>query len=414
MYNRRRKEVPPGITAIRIVLALVFIASGFLKGVDPWGSAIKINEYLTAFGMEWLSGMRYVLAIAQSAFEMWLGLMLLFNQWRGFTRLFVLIFMVCFTLLTLIIALANPISDCGCFGDAIPLTNWQTFFKNVVLLPLSIILFLHTRKEIVTDAPRYGLILLLLALALFPNLHAMWSLPGIDFLPYKVGANIPSKVYVAPEDRGESHTTLIYRERETGQEHEFEVSDTTWYDSERWEFVDTRTVVLSEGKTPEITNFMIFGREEDVTEEVLLAEEVFILVADRLEEVDTKAAERFARTARFASDKGIRTICLTTSPLEQEANFQQRIGVPVPCYNIDATTLKTMIRAHRGLIILERGTVLAKMNLRRVPDFGKKEVDSGLEYILSHYRAGGEKTYVLIYILILAGLLVSGRNRCKD
>ena len=178
MYNSRKREIPAWITLIRIVLGVVFIASGFLKGVDPWGTAIKSNEYLVAFGMEWLSDTAYILAILQCAFEMWLGLLLLFNQLRSFTRFFTLLFMLFFTVLTLIIALTDPVSDCGCFGDAIKLTNWETFIKNLILLPLSVILFLHMRREIVTDRPRGGIITTTLLLALFPSLSATYSLPS--------------------------------------------------------------------------------------------------------------------------------------------------------------------------------------------------------------------------------------------
>ena len=415
MYNNRRQKEPPiGITLIRIILALVFITSGFLKGVDPWGGAIKMNDYFSAFGMSWLAGSQWVLSIAQAAFEMWLGLMLLFNQWRAFTRFFVLLFMLFFTGLTLIIALTNPVTDCGCFGEAIKLTNWQTFYKNVVLLPLSLILFWHTKQEMPTDRTRYGTILALAVLALLPNLCAMRSLPWIDFLPYKVGANLPSKVYVAPEDRGESHTTLIYKDLLNGGEREFEVGDTTWYDTARWEFVDTRTVVLSEGKEPEINNFLIFNSSEEITDEVLSVGEVFILVADRLEDVDAKAAERFGRIARFTAGHDIRTIALTTGSLDGEAAFGQAIGYPVPVYNIDATTLKSMLRAHQGLIILNKGTVSAKMNLRQTPDFEALGVGSGLEYVLTKYRTNNEMAWGVIYALILIALAFCGRRRCND
>ena len=415
MYNnRRKKESPIGITLIRIVLALVFIASGFLKGVDPWGGAIKMNDYFSAFGMSWLSGSQWVLAIAQAAFEMWLGLMLLFNQWRAFTRFFVLLFMLFFTVLTLVIALTDPVTDCGCFGDAIKLTNWQTFYKNIVLLPLSLILFLHTKREIPANRTRYGTIFVLTVLALLPNLCAMRSLPWIDFLPYKVGTNLPSKVYVAPEDHGESRTTLIYKDLLEGGEREFEIGDTTWYDTTRWEFVDTRTVVLSESKEPEINNFVIFNNVEDITDDVLSAGEIFILVADRLEAVDDKAAERFSSIASFTAEHNIRTIALTSGSLDGEAAFGQAIGSPVPVYNIDATTLKSMLRAHQGLIILNKGTISAKMNLFRTPDFEAGGAGSGLEYVLTKYRRISEWAWGFIYALILFALALCGRKRCND
>ena len=412
MYNSRRRDVPAWVTLIRIVLGTVFIVSGFLKGIDPWGTAIKTGEYFTAFGMEWLSGTAYVLAILQCALEMWLGLLLLFNQLRSFARFFTMLFMLFFTVLTLIIALTDPVSDCGCFGDAIKLSNWETFIKNLILLPLSILLFLHTRHEIISEGPKGGVIVATLALALFPPVSAIYSLPWIDFLPYKVGTNIPAGMYVAPEDRGVTHTTLLYKNLETEETHEFELTDTTWYDNNLWEFVDTHVVEISKGKEPVITNFVIFDQEGDITTEILSEDEVFILVADRLENVSERDAKRFARIARWTREKGIRTICLTTSSLDGDSRLGQQIQVP--CYNIDATTLKTMLRAHNGLVILEQGTILSKKNLRQVPNFEKSNAGSGLEFVLDRMVSNNERTFIIIYIILIAVLLIGTRSRCKN
>jgi uncharacterized membrane protein YphA (DoxX/SURF4 family) len=414
MYNSRKREVSVWITVFRIILALVFIASGFLKGVDPWGTSIKTGEYLSAAGLEWLTNAASALAIGQCAFEMWLGLLLLFNRLRGFARFFTMLSMLFFTALTLIIALTDPIHDCGCFGDAIKLTNWETFFKNLVLLPMSVALFMHTRKEIVTTPPRGGIVLITLVFALFPPLWAEYSLPWIDFLPYKVGTNIPAGMYVAPEDRGVTHTTLLYKNLETEAIEEFEMTDTVWYDTTRYAFVDTRVTEISKGKEPEITNFVLFDDAHDVTDEILAEDEAFLLVADRLEDVDERDARRFGRIARWTQEKGIRTICLTTSALSGSSQFQRKIGLNVPCYNIDATTLKTLIRAHRGVVILERGTILAKKNLRLVPRFEKAGVDSALEFVTGRMASNNEKTFVILYALILIILLFSERHRCKN
>lgn len=413
MYNRRKKETSAGIHSIRIILALVFILSGFLKAVDPWGSAIKIGEYLSAFGMEWLSGAQYVLAILQAALELWLGLLLLFNQWRTFSRFMVMISMIGFTILTLIIAITNPVSDCGCFGDAIKLTNWQTFFKNLILLPLSVILFLHTPKENAYANHRGEIILIALLLSFFPGISAVYSLPWVDFLPYKIGTNIPAGMYVAPENRGATHTTLLYKNLETEEVQEFELSDTTWYDNTLWEFVDTRIEEIAPSQEPVISNFMIFRHSEDITADILAEEEVFILIADRLEEIGEKEGKKMGNIARFAKEKGIRTICLTTSSLSQEQLLHRKAGISIPCYNIDATTLKTLIRAHYGLIILEKGIIISKKNIRQAPDFEQAGVDSGLEFVIKkEYR--NEQIFIFVYILFIFVLFIASCKRNKN
>lgn len=413
LYARQQKNTPAAIVLTRLVLGAVFLASGFLKGVDPWGSAIQMDEYFAAFGVEWLSGARWVLAVGQSALEMWIGLLLIFNQLRRFSRLVALLMMIFFTILTLVTALTDPVADCGCFGEAIKLTHWQTFIKNIVLLPLSIVLFVHTPRE-GHAAPRLRVVGITLLMALAPGLWAMRALPWIDFLPYKVGADLTALTTVPPELRGESKTTVIYRDLTTGAEREFEVTDTTWYDATRWEFVDTRTTVLSEGAQPTISNFVIFDADHDVTAELLAEREVFLLVVDRLDELPARWAGRLGRAARWAAERGIRAVALTTSPLEQAEAFQRRIGAVLPTYNIDATTLKTMLRAHRGTVILRSGTIVAKKNLRQLPDLAQAGYRSGLEYVLDRERRAGERAVVAIYALLILGLWLIPCNRFRN
>lgn len=411
MY-RTKRETGILISIIRIVVALVFILSGFLKGVDPWGTAIKIGDYFQAFGMEWLSGGKYVFSILLSSLEMWLGLLLLFNLLPRFSRLLVMLFMVFFTILTLIIALTDPVADCGCFGDAIKLTNWQTFWKNVVLLPLSIILLAHLKKENPCE-PRRGIAALLFLLSVAPGISAIYSLPWIDFLPYREGVNIRESMTIPEGMQGESRTTLIYKNLHTGENREFEVSDTTWYDSQTWEFVDTRVEVLRESYVPVITDFAIFNREQAITDEILEADEAFLLIADKLEYVNSKDAIKYRKAAEYAFEHNIRVICLTTSTLDLADNFDRKTGISIPCYNIDATTLQTMLRAHKGLIILSRGTIVAKMNLNDLPDFEESAGKTATGYILASHKKAEETGVIALYAVLILLLLFCRCSRCK-
>lgn len=284
-----------GLVALcRIALALVFIFSGFVKAVDPWGTAIKLGEYFHAFGMDALSGGRYAFSILLSSAEMLLGFCLLFRF--GFVRRrlpgLMLIVVGFFTLLTLVLALWNPVSDCGCFGDAVKLTNWQTFYKNLILLLLAVVVWFgsYRKKECWDwnpDVPEHdsghliewslGLLFLLFSLGV--GLYSLRHLPLIDFLPFKAGVNLAVQGNKSGTDLV---TTLIYKDKTTGQNHEFSLSDTTWYDSTRWEFVDTRFVERAEpsgGETdPALAEFSIFNAQGDRTAELLARPQEWLLV----------------------------------------------------------------------------------------------------------------------------------------
>ena len=225
----------------RIVLGAVFLFSGLAKGIDPWGSALKVEEYLDAFGLGGLSAVAAPLAVVQCVAESAVGLMLLCGTGLRLASLFALLFMAFFTLLTLVIAVWNPLDDCGCFGNALKLSNWMTFAKNVVLLPVAAVVwrdakrrcgFAFTRREAVRST-----IFLLLPLALC--LYAWYCLPPVDTSVYRKGTDLRRDVLCT--SCMERSVVLVYEDLQTGGLQEFSLSDTTWYDTARWRYVDTRT-----------------------------------------------------------------------------------------------------------------------------------------------------------------------------
>lgn len=374
----------------RLVLATVFLFSGFVKGVDPWGTAIKMGDYFTAWGIVGLEGVSYGLSIALSAFEMLMGFALLFGLRLRLMSVLVLLFMTGFTGLTLWIALANPVSDCGCFGDAVKLTNWQTFYKNLILLPMSVAVcagaYAGRRRPRALDSmgsavPSFASAaepsrrrvrvewLALIAFACVAagvGVYSLRHLPILDFLPYKVGVSIPEAMNAGGS--GMVETTLIYRDRASSAEREFSLSDTTWYDTTRWEYVDTRIVSDGGASAPAIRDFHLFREGEDVTGEVLADPgAVFLFCATRIDELTGRCAGRFAQAVRVARASGARVLCATTSPLGRIESVRLPDGMDLPCYNIDGTTLKTMLRARNGLVLLRGGTIAGKWNCRDIP-----------------------------------------------
>ena len=371
----------------RLIVSFVFIFSGFVKGIDPWGTAIKSGEYFHAFGMPWLAGGQYVFSIALSVAEMLLGLCLLFRIRERIVSGWIVAVLSFFTLLTFVLALWNPVSDCGCFGDAIKLTHWQTLFKNIVLLALAFCLWRSSGRAVYprTDrrgtAVENGLVLFFLLLSTGIGIYSLRHLPPIDLLPFRVGVNIPSAMTSGADD---VRTTLVYRDRLSGDEREFMLTDTVWYDTTRWEYVDTRIEPVASDREPTILEFSVFDADGDHAPALFASDrDVFLLVLTKTDDrPEGRCRERMQGAAEYAVRHGYPVVCLTTSPLPDGGtlSFGEH---DIPVYNIDGTTLKTLIRARRGLVLLKEGTILGKWNCRDIPPFLERYDDrTPLETVL--------------------------------
>lgn len=354
----------------RIVLAATFIFSGFVKAVDPWGTGIKIGEYLAAFEMEWLYGWRFGISIWLNGAELMMGLMLLFKVRIRLVSIFATAAMLFFTILTFAIAIWNPVEDCGCFGEAIKLTNWATFVKNLILLPMSVFVLWSSRKMPAMPTLKDGAFMLLFgSIAFGIGIYSYHHLPLIDFLPYKIGTNLPEAMSVPSQNDVE--TLVIYRDRETGREREFELGDTTWYDGSRWEFVDTKTVSIRNSVHPSVRDFAIFDQGDFITQEILDDPGVvYMICASELSDIQKKCERRLAMAVQQAEERGYRVMCLTAEPLNIYPGIMLG-GHYVECYNMDATTIKTMIRAKVGVVVLKGGTIIDKVNCRDMLDKGE-------------------------------------------
>ncbi len=228
----------------RLILACTFILSGFSKVIDPWGTALKVNEYLSIYGMEYLQPASMTFSIWLCGAELMMGCMLLFKVRIRLISIFALVSMIFFTLLTLLSATLIPVEDCGCFGEALKLTPWETFAKNVALLPMAFVVWWRYRPDKIFAFKPLEIVLTctFFFLSMYLGYYCYIHLPLIDFLPYKVGVNIHEAMQEPAVESGESETVLVYRNRKTGREREFSLDDTEWQDAEKWEWVDTRTV----------------------------------------------------------------------------------------------------------------------------------------------------------------------------
>lgn len=353
----------------RTLLAVTFLFSGFVKAVDPLGTVYKIEDYLNAFGgfFPTLLPLAGTAAVCLILVEFTLGFCMLFNVRTNITSWLSLVFYLVMTPLTLYIALTNPISDCGCFGDALVLTNWQTFAKNVVLLTLVIVL-LCCRKAIPTLFSWWGEIVMVLLGMGFAGgmmLYAYNNLPPMDFRPYKIGNNIPELMEIpdgAPAD--EYEVTLVYAK--DGVEQEFTLDNYPKGDS-TWTFVDQHSVLVKKGYVPPIHDFTITNMEyEDITYDVLeSAEPVTLVTMYDLKKTDRKQIDKL-RALIEETHNNLNTIYLLTGSGEADIDaFVQETGLDKNTFCImDPVTLKTIVRANPGVFVVQNGIIINKYNLK--------------------------------------------------
>lgn len=366
----RQKVIKYSIEVGRVILALTFIFSGFVKSVDPWGTALKVGEYLAAFNMEWLYGWRMGLAIWLTGAELMMGLMLLFSVRLRLISIFAMASMIFFTGLTLILAIWNPVEDCGCFGDAIKMTNWGSFIKNLILLPMSVGVFWVSRKLSILPTIKDGLFMLLFGTIGFGvGVYSFRHLPIIDFLPYKKGTDLVEAMNVSSENDVE--TILIYKNLETGRKQEFDLDDTTWHDDSLWEYVDTKTTAINTSVHPSVRDFAIFDKGDEITDEVLYGDEVVYMVfASDLGKINNRCMRKLESAVAQAYARDYRVMCITAESLEKHPTVQFG-SEEVECYNMDGTTIITVLRANVGVVVMSDGVIIDKVNCRDMLEKGE-------------------------------------------
>lgn len=355
-------------TLCRIILAATFIFSGFTKVVDPWGTALKVNEYLSIYGLEYLQPAAMTFSIWLCGAELMMGCMLLFKVRIRLISIFALLSMSFFTVLTFLSATVIPVEDCGCFGDALKLTPWETFLKNLILLPMAFVVWWRYRPDRIFAFKPVEILLTctFFFLSMYLGYYCYIHLPLIDFLPYKVGVNIAEAMHAPVQDAGESETVLVYRNLRTGEEREFSLDDTEWQNADEWEWVDTRTTGEAPSAAPLISEFALRDAAGDATQQVLATPgRLYMLCVTSFEKLSPRCARRMARLVERAAIRGEKVVCLTPEPLYD--SFQHDFGTgAVPCYNIDASTMKTMLRARNGVVVLDNGVIAEKKNCRDI------------------------------------------------
>ena len=396
-------------------MAIVLILSGFVKAVDPLGTKYKIVDYLEALHLQQLvpDFMTLGASVLLSAVEFGVGICLLFAIRRRLMSKVALLIMLLMTVVTLWLALANPISDCGCFGDAIVLTNWQTFWKNVVLLTCAVIVWRHP-LDMVRFVSYTNQWIVINYSAIFIIVVSGWSLydlPYFDFRPYHIGANIREGMEI-PDDAEQPQFETTFILEKDGERREFTTDN---YPDSTWTFIDSKTVQLSKGYTPPIHDFSLMRVSDgnDITDSLLnVPGYVFLLVAPQLQDADDSQLDLINQLYEYADDNDYPFYCLTASGKQGISGWIDRTGAEYPFCQTDETTLKTVIRSNPGLLLLKQGTVIRKWSHNRLPD--EYALTDRLERLdigqMPHDSVPGKILVILLwYVLPLMLLVIADR-----
>jgi uncharacterized membrane protein YphA (DoxX/SURF4 family) len=393
----------------RLLTGIVFIFSGFVKAIDPLGSSYKFADYLDAYGLGFLMPLTLVLAILLSTSELLIGLCLFFKIRMKVTSWALLLFMIFFTLTTLSSAIFNPVSDCGCFGDALILTNWQTFFKNLILFIPTIIVF-HQRNQFLgkfSDLFEWSIVGVMVMAIVMLSVYCLMNLPLIDFRPYKIGTDIAESMKIpegVPVD--EYETVLVYEKNGMKKEFTLNSPEKPWSDSS-WKWVETRNVLIKEGYKPPIHDFSLTSKEgKDITQTVLNdTGYTLLIISYDLARASYKGMEQINKLASEAINSGYKVYGMTASVQDEIHKVENSLKPVFSFYTTDEITLKTMIRSNPGLILLKDGVVINTWHFRNIPDKNLLK-KGGLSYSLLEEQQAMNKRLVLILTLIigLAGI----------
>ena len=385
------------VNVCRFVLAATFIFSGYVKAIDPLGTLYKLKDYAAAMSLNGLlpDWVLVGVAIALGALEFALGVFMLFAVRRHVVSRITLAFMTAMTVLTLWIFVADPVKDCGCFGDALKLTNGETLLKNIVLIACAALVAWRPADmaRFISRSNQWIVRYYTVAYIVITSVYCLYTLPIFDFRPYHVGTNIKQGMEI-PEGAEQPEFESTFLLRKNGETREFTLDN---YPDSTWEYVDTRTVQTKKGYEPPIHDFALttYDTGEDITEQVLTKKGyTFLLVSPRLAVADDSNFGDIDQIYEYAEENGADFYCVTASANDEIERWRDLTGAEYHFCNADETTLKTMIRSNPGLMLLKDGTIIGKWSHNTLPQtddltaplqqltIGKAQNDSTTERLL--------------------------------
>lgn len=405
------------VNIARLILSLTFIFSGFVKAVDPLGTQYKLQDYATAVGLDGIfpDWMFLCASIGLSLVEIMIGVLLLFAISRRITSKLALLFMAFMTAITVWIYFDNPVEDCGCFGDAIILTNGQTLMKNIVLITLSIIVAVWPKRmpRMISLNNQWIVFHYSILFIIAVSLYCVYYIPIFDFRPYKIGANIPEGMEI-PEDAEQPEFETTFIMEKNGEQKEFTVDN---YPDSTWTFVDSKTVQTKAGYEPPIHDFFLTNVTdgEDITDQVLSDPGyTFLLISHYLDGADDTNFGQINTLYDYAKQNKIPFYCVTSSDEKSISRWVNITGAEYPFCNADGLMLKTVVRSNPGLILLKNGTVVGKWSSNDLPSVSSdfKDPVKQFDQIENPSKIQKLKWVILLlyYVLPLFLLVIADRT----
>lgn len=400
------KNNSPLFTIFRIILGILFVFSGFAKCIDPTGGAIKIEDYFVAWGLDVPFTIDLILSFIQNIIEFSAGFMLLFNLFVPISSIVTLAFMCIFTPLTLYIAIANPVSDCGCFGDALKLTNWQTFFKNLIFLPIAIAVFAYRKKYIskLKTIGQMSATLLGCAIAFVVSFTGISNEPLIDFRPYSVGTDINEAMSI-PFDAPQPEYKSTFILEKNGVQQEFDEFNYP-YDDSTWVYIETYTEVISEGYIPPIKDFTLLDRYGNSQTNMILTSSrpILIAISPNLADVDDDSAQKLVHLNDVAMQNEYFLYIATASPSDIQQQFESKFKTGFDFLQADETMLRTITRCNPGIIIIQNGVIVAKYHINHLP-YDRDFVNPQSSY-LTNIETQNARLFIISIIFAVGFVLI--------
>ncbi len=373
------------LSVSRLLVGMLFIFSGLIKANDPLGFGYKLQEYFGVFQISFLNDYAPAIAILLCTLEIVLGALLLLGFWANLVAWGLLLLIIFFTFLTFYSAFFEVVTSCGCFGDAIPLTPWQSFSKDLILLALIVIIFRqrHNLRPLIANPRAQDVIAaVVLVLSLGFGLYTYNFQPILDFLPYKVGNNIPS-LMVAPPGAPQDVYEITYnlKNKKSGEEKKMTdkeyIKTQIWKDT-NWEIAgDPVSKLIKKGYDVKIKDLKITDSQGTDYNKELLENPYYnlIVVAYDLSKANkTGMGDLNALAINAAENYNIRTVLLTSNSAQSAAEFSNENKLVMEIFYADGIPLKSMVRANPGLLLLKNGTVIEKWHFQNLPTYDELAV----------------------------------------